>query len=36
MWLVIVPYTRGSGDLRPGTLASMIRQYGLPKKLFRR
>jgi predicted RNA binding protein YcfA (HicA-like mRNA interferase family) len=23
-------------DLKPGTLASMIRQSGLPKKLFRR
>jgi predicted RNA binding protein YcfA (HicA-like mRNA interferase family) len=33
---VTVPYTRGGNDLRPGTSASMIRQSGLPKKLFRR
>ncbi len=33
--LVSVHYHRGSGDIKPGTLDSMIRQSGLPKRLFR-
>jgi len=33
--LVIVAAHRMSDDVKPGTLASMIRQSGLPKKLFR-
>ncbi|MCH9000612.1 MAG: type II toxin-antitoxin system HicA family toxin [Proteobacteria bacterium] len=33
--LVSVHYHRGSDDIKPGTLNSMIRQSGLPKKLFR-
>ena len=32
--LVHVHYHRGGDDIRPGTLNSMIRQSGLPKKLF--
>lgn len=35
MRLVSVHYHRGSDDIRRGTLNSMIRQSGLPKKLFR-
>ncbi len=33
--LVSVHFHRGSDDIRPGTLGSMIRQSGLSKKLFR-
>jgi predicted RNA binding protein YcfA (HicA-like mRNA interferase family) len=33
--LVTVAAHRASDDIKPGTLASMIRQSGLPKKLFR-
>ena len=33
--LVSVHYHRGSDEIRRGTLDSMIRQSGLPKKLFR-
>ena len=33
--LVSVHYHRGGDDIRRGTLSSMIRQSGLPKKLFR-
>jgi predicted RNA binding protein YcfA (HicA-like mRNA interferase family) len=33
--LVTVAAHRMSDDIKPGTLASMIRQSGLPKKLFR-
>ncbi len=34
--MVSVACHRESDDIKPGTLASMIRQSGLPKKLFRR
>lgn len=33
--MVPVACTREGDDIKPGTLASMIRQSGLPKKLFR-
>ena len=33
--LVSVHFHRGSDDIKLGTLISMIRQSGLPKKLFR-
>ena len=33
--LVSVHFHRGSDDIKPGTLAAMIRQSGLPKRLFR-
>jgi predicted RNA binding protein YcfA (HicA-like mRNA interferase family) len=33
--LVTVPAHRQSEDIKPGTLDAMIRQSGLPKKLFR-
>ena len=33
--LVSVHVHRGSDDIKRGTLQSMIRQSGLPKKLFR-
>lgn len=33
--LVIVACHREGADIKPGTLGSMIRQSGLPKKLFR-
>jgi predicted RNA binding protein YcfA (HicA-like mRNA interferase family) len=33
--VVVIAYHRESDDIRPGTLSSMIRQSGLPKKLFR-
>ena len=33
--LVIVAVTRPGDDIKPGTLGSMIRQSGLPKRLFR-
>ena len=33
--LVSVHYHRGSDDIRRGTLNSMIRQSGLPKRLIR-
>jgi predicted RNA binding protein YcfA (HicA-like mRNA interferase family) len=33
--VVVVACHRESDDIRPGTLSSMIRQSGLPKKLFR-
>jgi hypothetical protein len=33
--LVVVAPHRMSDDIKSGTLASMIRQSGLPKKLFR-
>ena len=33
--LVIVAYSRLGDDIMKGTLSSMIRQSGLPKKLFR-
>jgi predicted RNA binding protein YcfA (HicA-like mRNA interferase family) len=33
--LVVVAGHRDSDDIKPGTLASMIRQSGLPRKLFR-
>lgn len=33
--LVSIHFHRGSDDIKPGTLNSMIRQSGLPKKLFR-
>ncbi len=32
--LVSVHFHRGSDDIKTGTLKSMIRQSGLPKKLF--
>jgi predicted RNA binding protein YcfA (HicA-like mRNA interferase family) len=32
---VVVAAHRMSDDVKPGTLASMIRQSGLPRKLFR-
>jgi predicted RNA binding protein YcfA (HicA-like mRNA interferase family) len=33
--LVVVAGHRDSDDVKPGTLASMIRQSSLPRKLFR-
>jgi predicted RNA binding protein YcfA (HicA-like mRNA interferase family) len=33
--MVVVAHHGEGGDIRPGTLASMIRQSGLPRKLFR-
>ncbi|HVB15353.1 MAG TPA: type II toxin-antitoxin system HicA family toxin [Stellaceae bacterium] len=33
--LITVAYHRASDDILPRTLASMIRQSGLPKRLFR-
>jgi predicted RNA binding protein YcfA (HicA-like mRNA interferase family) len=33
--LITVAYHRASDDILPKTLASMIRQSGLPKKTFR-
>jgi len=33
--LVVVAYHREGDDIKPGTLASMIRQSGLDRKLFR-
>ncbi len=33
--MVTVAYHRERDDIRPKTLASMIRQSGLPKSLFR-
>ena len=33
--LVVVAGHRDSDDVKPGTLASMIRQSGLPRRLFR-
>lgn len=33
--LVVIAAHRMSDDVKPGTLASMIRQSALPKKLFR-
>jgi predicted RNA binding protein YcfA (HicA-like mRNA interferase family) len=33
--IVVVACHRESDDIKPGTLSSMIRQSGLPKKLFR-
>lgn len=33
--LVIVACHRESDDIRAGTLSSMVRQSGLPKRLFR-
>jgi predicted RNA binding protein YcfA (HicA-like mRNA interferase family) len=33
--IVSVACHRESDDIKPGTLSSMIRQSGLPKKLFR-
>ncbi len=33
--MVVVACHREGDDIRPGTLASMIRQSGLDKKLFR-
>lgn len=33
--LVVVALHRESDEIKPGTLASMIRQSGLDKKLFR-
>ena len=32
---VTIHFHRGGDDIKPGTLASMIRQSGLPKRLFR-
>ncbi len=32
--LVVVAFHRESDEIKPGTLASMIRQSGLDKKLF--
>jgi predicted RNA binding protein YcfA (HicA-like mRNA interferase family) len=34
--IVVVAYHSLSDDIKPGTLDSMIRQTGLPKKLFRK
>jgi predicted RNA binding protein YcfA (HicA-like mRNA interferase family) len=34
--VVVVACHRESDDIKPGTLASMIRQSGLPRRLFRR
>jgi len=36
VFLVTVAYHNDKDDIRPDTLASMIRQSGLPKALFRR
>ena len=36
VFLVTVAYHNDKDDIRPDTLASMIRQSGLPKSLFRR
>lgn len=36
VWIVTVAYHRIQDDIRPGTLANMIRQTGLRRKLFRR
>ncbi len=33
--LVSIHYHRGSDDIKPGTLDSMIRQSGLAKRIFR-
>lgn len=33
--VVVVAFHRESDDIRPGTLSSMIRQSGLPKRAFR-
>lgn len=33
--MVQVAVSREGDDIRPGTLASMIRQSGLPKKMFK-
>jgi predicted RNA binding protein YcfA (HicA-like mRNA interferase family) len=33
--MVVVACHRESDDIKPGTLSSMVRQSGLPKKLFR-
>jgi predicted RNA binding protein YcfA (HicA-like mRNA interferase family) len=33
--LVVVAFHRESDEIKPGTLASMIRQSGLDKKLFK-
>ena len=33
--VVVVACHRESDDIRPGTLSSMIRQSGLPKRAFR-
>jgi predicted RNA binding protein YcfA (HicA-like mRNA interferase family) len=33
--VVVVACHRESDEIKPGTLSSMIRQSGLPKKLFR-
>jgi hypothetical protein len=35
MRLVTVDWTRPGQDISPSNLASMIRQSGLPKRLFR-
>jgi predicted RNA binding protein YcfA (HicA-like mRNA interferase family) len=34
--VVVVACHRESDDIKPGTLSSMIRNSGLPKRLFRR
>ena len=34
--IVVIAYHRESDDIGRGLLASMIRQSGLPKRLFRR
>lgn len=36
MRVVIIACHRESDDIKPGTLSSIIRQSGLPKRLFRR
>ncbi len=33
--IVLLAYHSASDDIKPGTLAAMIRQSGLKKKLFR-
>ena len=33
--LVVVAFHSENDDIKPGTLASMIRQSGLPKRTFR-
>jgi predicted RNA binding protein YcfA (HicA-like mRNA interferase family) len=35
VWLVTVAFHAIGDEIKPETLASMIRQSGLPKKLFR-
>lgn len=35
MRLVTIHFHRGGDDIKPGTLANLIRQSGLSKKLFR-